>query len=304
MFKKKKDQNSDSVNETVGLVHPGTFDVVISMLSDVGCVRELNEDSGTFVEPDDPELRAKKGLLLIVADGMGGHSAGEVASKMAVELITQTYYEHNGDPQAALKKAFREANRAIHKAAEKDATKTGMGTTCTALVLQNGTAISAHVGDSRLYLVRDGAIYLLTEDHSAVMEMVKAGLLTLEQARHHPDKNVILRAMGSHPEVEVTTWEQPFPVKAGDRFLLCSDGLYDLIEDEEIRQIVGLGDPQSACQNLIALAKERGAHDNVTVGIASLNPTEEVEEAQDRPVPETRQANALPEASSLPEASQ
>jgi protein phosphatase len=263
------------------------------MLSDVGCVRELNEDSGTFVAPEDPELRARKGTLIVVADGMGGHSAGEVASKMAVDLIAQTYYEDRGEPQASLKKAFREANRAIHKAAEKDASKNGMGTTCTALVLQNGTAISAHVGDSRLYLVRNKAIYLLTEDHSAVMEMVKAGLLTLDQARHHPDKNVILRAMGSHPDVEVTTWEEPFPVRAGDRFLLCSDGLYDLIEDEEIRQIVELGDPHSACENLIALAKERGAHDNVTVGIASLKPQEE---AQERPVPETRQVEQLPEA--------
>jgi protein phosphatase len=293
MFKKKKDENSSEVGETVALVHPGKFDLVISLLSDVGCVRELNEDSGMFVEPEDPELRASKGTLIVVADGMGGHSAGEVASKMAVDVITQAYYEHRGEPQAALKKAFREANRAIHKAAEKDASKNGMGTTCTALVLQNGSAISAHVGDSRLYLIRDGGIYLLTEDHSAVMEMVKAGLLTLEQARHHPDKNVILRAMGSHAEVEVTTWERPFPVRSGDSFLLCSDGLYDLVEDEEIRQIVELGDPQSACQNLIALAKERGAHDNVTVGIASLIPQEKV---QDRPVPETRQVEQLPEA--------
>src|SRR5437870_6664275 len=288
MFKKnKKSKNEDeTVKKTVALAQPGAFNVVASMLSDVGCVREVNEDSGAYIQPDDPEVLASKGLLILVADGMGGHSAGEVASRMAVEVITRTYYEDGGDPQTALKKAFREANRAIHKTAEKDESKTGMGTTCTALVLQNGTAISAHVGDSRLYLVRDGAIYLMTEDHSAVMEMVKAGLLTLEQARHHPDKNVILRAMGSHPEVEVTTWQEPFPVRAGDSFLLCSDGLYDLVEDEEIKQIVMLGDPQPACENLIALAKERGGHDNITVGIVSLKPEGE---ATSSPVPETRQ---------------
>jgi PPM family protein phosphatase len=291
MFKKtrKSKTKGDGVRETVALAHPGKFDVVASMLSDVGCVRELNEDSGTYIQPDDPEVLASKGLLILVADGMGGHSAGEVASQMAVEVITRTYYEDGGDPQSALKKAFREANRAIHKTAEKDESKTGMGTTCTALVLQNGTAISAHVGDSRLYLVREGSIYLMTEDHSAVMEMVKAGLISLEQARHHPDKNVILRAMGSHPEVEVTTWQEPFPVKAGDCFLLCSDGLYDLIEDEEIKRIVESQEPRSACESLIALAKERGGHDNISVGIVSLLP---VGESQAKPVPQTREVEA------------
>jgi len=292
MFKsnKKSKKENSSVAETVALAKPAKFDIVASMLSDVGCVRELNEDSGTYVQPDDPALRASKGLLIVVADGMGGHSSGEVASRLAVEVVTRTYYEDSGDPQSALKTAFRKANHEIHEAAEKDESKNGMGTTCTALVLENGTAISAHVGDSRLYLVRDGSIYLMTEDHSAVMELVKAGLLTLEQARHHPDKNVILRAMGSHPEVEVTTWQEPFPVRTGDCFLLCSDGLYDLVEDEEIKQIVMLGDPQPACENLIALAKERGGHDNITVGIVSLKPEGE---AASSPVPETRQGEAF-----------
>jgi protein phosphatase len=291
MFKKtrKSRTKSESVKETVALAHPGKFEVVASMLSDVGCVRELNEDSGTYIQPDDPEVMASKGLLILVADGMGGHSAGEVASRMAVEVIARVYYGDGGDPQSALKKAFREANKAIHKTAEKDESKAGMGTTCTALVLQNGTAISAHVGDSRLYLVREGAIYLMTEDHSAVMEMVKAGLISLEQARHHPDKNVILRAMGSHADVEVTTWQEPFPVRAGDCFLLCSDGLYDLIEDEEIKRVVESTEPRSACESLIALAKERGGHDNISVGIVSLLP---VGESQQKPVRQTREVEA------------
>jgi protein phosphatase len=291
MFKKtrKSRTNPETVKETVALAHPGKFEVVASMLSDVGCVRELNEDSGAYIQPVDPEMMASKGLLILVADGMGGHSAGEVASRMAVEVITRVYYEDGGEPQSALKKAFREANQAIHKTAEKDESKTGMGTTCTALVLQNGTAISAHVGDSRLYLVREGAIYLMTEDHSAVMEMVKAGLISIQQARHHPDKNVILRAMGSHADVEVTTWQEPFPVRAGDCFLLCSDGLYDLIEDEEIKRVVESKEPRSACESLIALAKERGGHDNISVGIVSLFP---VSESQAKPVRQTRDVEA------------
>jgi protein phosphatase len=266
---------------------PEKFDVVVGMLSDVGCVREVNEDSGTYIKPDDPALLTTKGLLIVVADGMGGHTAGEVASGLAIDVIPRAYYDDSGDPASALENAFHEANSAIYSAAEQDATMTGMGTTCTALVLQNGSAISAHVGDSRLYLVREGAIHLLTEDHSAVMEMVKAGLITHEQARHHPEKNIILRAMGSHADVEVTTWQEPFPVKAGDRFLLCTDGLYDLVDDEEIGRIVTLSEPQSACENLIALAKVRGGHDNITVGIVCVNPEGE---ADDGPEPETRTA--------------
>jgi serine/threonine protein phosphatase PrpC len=287
MFKRNKKSKQGKVKETVALAQPGRFDVVASLLSDVGCVRELNEDSGACIQPDNPELRASKGSLILVADGMGGHSAGEVASRLAVDIITRIYYEDAGDPQSALKKAFREANREIHKAAEKDESKTGMGTTCTALVLQNGTAISAHVGDSRLYLVRRQAIYLMTEDHSAVMEMVKAGLITIEQARHHPDKNVILRALGSHPEVEVFSWNAPLPVRGGDRFVLCSDGLYDLVEDDEIKERVAERHPHSACETLIGLARERGGYDNITVGVIAV----ESEKAQGaRRVKETREA--------------
>jgi protein phosphatase len=249
---------------------PREYEVIASVLTDVGCQREVNEDCGRFTQPGDSELLARKGLLLIVADGMGGHSAGEVASNLAVDCISRTYYDHPRDPRSALIEAFHEANRQIFETAQSDEALRGMGTTCTALVLQDGSALAAHVGDSRLYLVRDGQIYLMTEDHSAVMEMVKRGLISLEAARRHPDKNIILRALGSQPEVEVSTWEQPFPVREGDAFLLCSDGLYDLVEDAEIKEAVLSTTPLSACENLIALAKQRGGHDNVTVGIVSL----------------------------------
>ncbi|HXG66185.1 MAG TPA: Stp1/IreP family PP2C-type Ser/Thr phosphatase [Blastocatellia bacterium] len=262
------------------------YQVVASLLSDVGCVRELNEDSGVFHQPDDPQTLADKGMLFLVCDGMGGHSGGEVASGLAVKVIGQAYYESDGGPIEALEKAFRKANKAIFDVARKNGGLQGMGTTGTALVLHNGRAIAAHVGDSRLYLVRDGQIYLMTQDHSAVMEMVKQGILSLDEARHHPDKNVILRALGSHEEVEVSVWDEPFPVREGDRFLLCSDGLYDLVQDEEIRQIVRASAPEVACANLVSLAKQRGGHDNVTVIVICLKPA--VGEA-DREIPETRE---------------
>jgi protein phosphatase len=248
------------------------YEVVVSMQTDVGCVREVNEDCGRYTIPSDPAELAGKGVLAIVADGMGGHSAGEVASQMAVEVISRAYYESSADVQTALKRAIEKANREIHEASVKNASQHGMGTTIVALVLQQDLAYAAHVGDSRLYLVRGGEIYLMTEDHSAVMEMVKRGLLSLSEARHHADKNVILRALGSHPAVEVSIWEEPLPVREGDCFLLCSDGLYDLVEDDEIRAAVVESGPHAACEKLIGLAKERGGHDNITVGILAVNP--------------------------------
>ena len=280
--RRKKSPREESVHkpsqaETEKLVAPeetGRYELQASLLTDVGCHREVNEDCGRFIQPGDSELLESRGVLLIVADGMGGHSAGEVASNLAVDWISRAYYDDTREPQTSLSEAVQGANRSIFETAQGDENLRGMGTTCTALVLQNGSAIAAHVGDSRLYLVRDKAIYLMTEDHSAVMEMVKRGLISLEAARHHPDKNIILRALGSQPQVEVSIWEQPFPVRQGDAFLLCSDGLYDLVEDEEIKEAVLSNSSHSACEKLIALAKERGGHDNITVGIVSLMPIE------------------------------
>ena len=284
----KEDKAQVRGNATGELETPTGFvgQIVACVLSDVGCAREVNEDRGTYVQPGDSELLRSKGSLVLVADGMGGHSAGEVASNLAVDVISRVYYEHPDEAQSALTKAFHQASREIFEAGLKDESLKGMGTTATALVLKNGKALSAHVGDSRIYLVRNEQIYVMTQDHSEVMEMVKRGLISLEEARHHPDKNVILRALGSHPEVEVSTWDAPFPVREEDLFLLCSDGLYDLVEDEEIKQLVISADPHTGCERLIALAKERGGHDNITVGIVSVRPAGH---ANGRSLPMTRE---------------
>jgi protein phosphatase len=130
----------------------------------------------------------------------------------------------------------------------------------------------------------------MTEDHSEVMEMVKRGLLTLDEARHHSDKNVILRALGSHPEVQVTLWEEPFPLREGDLFLMCSDGLYDLVEDEEIKETVTSVEPHTACEKLIALAKAGGGYDNITVSVISIRPLREPETIKAR---ETRDVGII-----------
>ena len=248
-------------------------EILAVIQTDPGCVREVNEDASRFISPNDPEVLAKKGVLLIVADGMGGHSAGEVASGMAVDTISRTYFESEDSPADSLKAAFTEANSRIYEGAKSNEKLEGMGTTCTALVVQDSSALAAHVGDSRLYLIREGEIYLMTEDHSAVMEMVKQGIISMEEARHHEDKNVIIRALGTAPKVDVSFWDNPLAIREHDQFLLCSDGLTDLVGDKEIGKIiVDAADDHSACEELIELAKRRGGHDNITVGILSIKP--------------------------------
>lgn len=271
MFGKKR--ASDSADkETRQFEPPPAFEIDASVQTDVGCVREINEDSGRMVRPSDPALLAAKGTLVVVADGMGGHSAGEVASQMAADVVSRVYYETRAEPGAALRRAVEEANRQINEAAAIDSAKHGMGTTCTALALCGGRAYAAHVGDSRLYMLRDQQLYQLSEDHSAVNEMVKLGLITREQARTHEDKNVILRALGTTPEVEVSVLE-PFAVREGDRYLLCSDGLHDLVVEHEIASVLTeTEDIHAAGERLIEMAKERGGHDNITVGIIAIMP--------------------------------
>jgi PPM family protein phosphatase len=246
------------------------LELCISVMSDIGCHRKVNQDCGRYLKPVDAEVVSAKGTLVVVADGMGGHAAGEVASRLAVETISRRYYERDEDPAAALVNAIHDANAAIHLSAGSDPACNGMGTTCVTLVVRDREALAAHVGDSRLYLIRDGGIYLMTEDHSAVMELVRRGLLTLDQARHHAEKHVLLRALGLHSSVEVAVWQEPMSVRAGDVFLLCSDGLYDLVSDEEIKDHALSAAPQAACESLISLAKQRGGYDNITIGIARL----------------------------------
>jgi PPM family protein phosphatase len=244
-----------------------TYAVTVSMLSDKGCFRAENEDDASYSNPQLSGQRARWGLLALVADGMGGHAAGEVASKMAVRIINHVYYRDMAEPHKALQNAFSKANRQIYRTARRNSGYQGMGTTCTGLVLRGGAAYCAYVGDSRLYLVRGEAIYLMTEDHSVVMQMLRQGLITQEQAHHHADKNVLLRALGTQPRVAVSTWGQPFPIQLDDRFILCTDGLSDLVHEEEIKAVTLTEEPVAACKKLIALAKAYGGYDNITVGV-------------------------------------
>ncbi len=265
MFERKK-------RAAVRATDPGIFSCTVeaSVMTDTGPRRQSNEDCGKVVRPLDPEQLAKKGVLAIVADGMGGHEGGEVASQMAVQTVSEVYSASRVEPQAALVQAFQGANREIYQLSRRRNELAGMGTTCTAVAVVNGIAYASHIGDSRAYLVRGGQIYRMTEDHSATMALVKQGLISLNEAREHEDRNVILRAMGTHEEVEVSTWDAPFTVRPGDRLVLCSDGLHDTLTDAEICAIAASSEPGEACSRMLNLALERMCTDNVTVAVLGI----------------------------------
>ncbi len=251
----------------------GRFAVEASCRSDRGRIRPFNEDSVCVVTPENPEVLSAKGALVMVADGMGGHKGGGLASSMAVERVRTDYYLGDSNPGRALATAFESANREVFDYARRHPEMAGMGTTCTAAAVVNGFAWMAHVGDSRMYLVREGRAYRMTQDHSAIMELVNRGLLTLAEANRHEERNVILRALGTRERLEVATWRDPFPLRAGDRLMLCSDGLYETIPDDELGEICARQETSAqACDALLRTALERDGTDNITVAVLRVAP--------------------------------
>lgn len=235
----------------------------VAELTDVGRRRDSNEDNMTRLVPKDLKLLEQKGAIFVVADGMGGHAAGEVASEIAVETIREEYYESASEEVAeALLHAIRQANQVIYERATEQAGRAGMGTTCVVIVARGALAYIANVGDSRAYLIRDGQLRQVTHDHSWVAEQVRAGMLTDEQARTHAHRNVITRALGTQPEVEADLFIEQ--LQDGDLLLLCSDGLSGPVPDSELHRIVTSVSPQEAVHDLIAQANEQGGPDNIT----------------------------------------
>ncbi len=253
--------------------------VTAAVLSDVGRQRDANEDSVRFFNPGGSPLLEGQGVLAVVADGMGGHSAGDVASRLAAEAVGRGYFAASVEPHEALRQALEQANREVYEHSRGNPALESMGTTCTALALRNGAAYMAHVGDSRLYLVRGGDIYQMTEDDSAVMELVKEGRIDSEAARTHEDRNVIVRALGTHETLETSTWKAPLELRPGDGFVLSSDGLHDLVEDDEIRAISEGMDAHGAAQRLVEMANERGGHDNISIAVLRVEADGERAEA-------------------------
>jgi PPM family protein phosphatase len=253
--------------------------IEVSSQSDIGCVRQNNEDSFAYWEPEDDGQFLRKGRLAMVADGMGGYEGGQEASRLAVETLLAVYREFSGDnPQDALVEALQAAHEQIRQYSFAHPELQGMGTTCTAAAIvrvEQGDArhdalYYVHVGDTRLYLIRDGQITRVTRDHSYVGRLVETGLLSPEEAEHHPQRNILTAALGTNPDLVMDLPEHPEPLRPKDVLLICSDGLWGQVRDSEILAAVENKSAEQAGRELIELARERGGPDNITVQILRL----------------------------------
>lgn len=252
-------------------------------LSNVGLVRENNEDSFSIVDcSKGVSAETVSGLetdtiVLVVADGMGGARAGEIASKMAVNLFSENVIRSFRTKRIAkqkrivnsIERAIQKANLSVYRKAMSSVDFTGMGTTLTAAVAHGPYIFFAQIGDSRAYLIRDSAIVQMTRDQSLVAELLSAGAITREAARFHPRRNEVLQALGRDPSVNtVFSWTE---LKPQDHLVLCSDGLWGKLDDEVIKATVRASEPPAACENLVKEALLRGGEDNITVIVASFD---------------------------------
>ncbi len=235
-------------------------------LTDVGLLRENNEDSLLYWEPDSDADFRRKGRLAVVADGMGGYEGGQEASRLAVETVRHIYdRDFNGDPQHALLSAFQNAHDSIQRYAVEHPDLHGMGTTCTALSIIDRQLWFAHIGDSRLYLVRPDSMSRLTRDHSYVGRLVENGIVRSEDAESHPQRHILTAALGSGRELTPQSPEAPIGLSDGDTLILCTDGLWSVVAEQDIARVARSFPPADACMTLVRMALERGGPDNVTV---------------------------------------
>ncbi len=238
-------------------------------LSDPGRepTKQINEDAAGFAQ-------TSVGHLAVVCDGMGGHSAGREASTQGLGTVLEVAQEPGVDePRARLSRAVTEAAKTVWTVGGDAPQELRPGSTCVAVLLHEGGAEVAHVGDSRVYLVRGGTARRLTRDHSMVQQMIDAGMLSEADAAEHPDSNKITRALGMTPTVEVELCASTIAVQNGDTLLLCTDGLTDLVDDAEIGAVVareGATGPEPICRTLVAMANQRGGHDNITVQVLQI----------------------------------
>ncbi len=250
-------------------VRPG---IELAGLSDVGCQRSNNEDRYSYWEPADDQQFPHKGRLAIVADGMGGYEGGQEASRIAVEVIEEVYSSATaGDPRSWLLTGFQSAHSRIQDYAAKFPDLHGMGTTCTALALIDLNLYFAHVGDSRLYLIRDSSISRLTHDHSYVTRLVDNGIIRADEAESHPQRHILTAALGAGNSVTPDCPPVPVSLQSGDVLVLCTDGMWGLLSDEEILEIAAGKSIDEISQALVETAKRRGGPDNITVQVLRVS---------------------------------
>lgn len=256
---------------------PDLLQLDVAYRTDIGRKRPSNEDNVTSVIPQDTQAMANKGALFIVADGMGGHDLGDVASEMAVTLISQIYYQDaSDDVLTALQNAIRQANTAICQRSEQiQAAESGeskykpMGTTYVAVIVKGDTAYVANAGDSFAYIIGNDQTRQIAQDHSWVAEQVREGKMTLEEALAQGKNNVITRSLGTQSEIEIYAATEQ--VHHGDILVLCTDGLHGQVNEDEIRSIVEQYGPEESTARLIARANENGGPDNITALVARIS---------------------------------
>jgi len=237
--------------------------------TDKGCVRARNEDTFVLYQPQNARQTMKKGYLMVVCDGMGGAKAGKLASSLAAEEIPRHYYTRDiDDPRSALVSALQNANKHVWRKSNESDDQHGMGTTAVVAAILDNVAYVAHVGDSRCYhCIPKGTIHQVTEDHTVVQRMLNRGVITGDEAENHTERHMLSRAIGVDVHVEVDITMEGIRLRSGEALVLCSDGLTNVVNEDEIHQIVTTKAPQKAVDKLIQLAKDRGGPDNITVQV-------------------------------------
>ncbi|HWP31833.1 MAG TPA: Stp1/IreP family PP2C-type Ser/Thr phosphatase [Fimbriimonadales bacterium] len=249
--------------------------ISLACKTDLGRVRENNEDKFEFYIPEDDYRLATRGAVFVVCDGMGGHAAGQIASELSCKTFIDVYMNHTApEIEKAARAAIEAANRYILDMSRQIPSRSGMGTTLSALVICQDRGTIAHVGDSRIYRLRHGVLEQLTEDHTLVNEQIKAGLLSPEQAMWHPYSHVLSRAIGVEENIEPQI--ETFDLEENDIYLLCTDGLTNHVPDEEIRNILANHSLSEAAWRLVNSALTEGGRDNCTVLIVRVDELTEV----------------------------
>ncbi|HTQ10063.1 MAG TPA: protein phosphatase 2C domain-containing protein [Fimbriimonadaceae bacterium] len=244
--------------------------VTVACKTDLGRVRENNEDKFEYFMPEDAATLASRGQIFLVCDGMGGHAAGQIASELTAKTFIDVYLHHPAaDPSVAMLAGVAAANRFVCDVGRAIPARRGMGTTLSGLILLQDRAYTVQVGDSRIYRLRQGELLLMTRDHTWIDEQIRAGVLTPEEAENHPYKHVLTRAVGT--EGEVIPDVELHDLKPGDLFVLCSDGVMNHVTDERIGEIMSEGAPSEIAWKLVGEALVGGGSDNTTVMVVRLD---------------------------------
>jgi protein phosphatase len=263
----------------VAIASKADYALEVAVVSDAGTERPDNQDYGAL------ELMGESGALVVLADGVSGQAGGATASRMAVESTFRSYQEQAShlSPSKRLWRAVQQANIDVYDFSVVVTDLRGMGTTLTAVAIERGQLAAAHVGDSRLYLVRDQTITQLTKDHTVTGDKIRMGLLSEERARHHPERSTLTRCLGRELIVGLDRFTRR--VRQGDTFVLCTDGLYNALEESEIARIVRDRDAVSSCRQLVDAANQLGTLDNVTAAVVQMT----------GPIPEADGETGLPQ---------